>query len=96
MCQSTARHPVLRIFLEVNTVQVTCAGAGMTSVASRRVAAPYGVDDLTFRKVNSKQKRSNFKRATRADVTTAFVELATLAEPADDGHLSTCKFCNPE
>ena len=65
------------------------------SVASRRVAAPYGVDDLALGRSIPSENRSNFRRATRADVTSAFVELATLAEAADDGHLRSCKFLHP-
>ena len=65
------------------------------SVASRRVAAPYGVDDLALERSISSKKCSNLRRATRAKITPDYVELATLAEPTDDGHLSTCKFCNP-
>ena len=40
----------------------------------------------------SSEKRSNFQRATRAEVTAVSVELATLAEPTDDGNLSAYKF----
>ena len=62
------------------------------SVASRRVAAPYGVDDLALASSIPSEKRSNFQRGTRAEVTAVSVELATLAEPTDDGHLSAYKF----
>ena len=62
------------------------------SVASRRVAAPYGVDDFALGTSISSKKRSIFPRATRAKLTPAYVELATLAEPAGDGHLQACKF----
>ena len=65
------------------------------SVASRRVAAPYGVGDLALGSSISSEKCSNFQRATRAEVTTASVELATLMEPTDDGHPSACKFSHP-
>ena len=65
------------------------------SVASRRVAAPYGVDDLALGRSISSENHSIFPRATRAEVSTASVELATLAEPTDDGHPSACKFLNP-
>ena len=56
------------------------------SVASRRVAAPYGVDDLPLGRSISSEKRSKFPRATRANLTPDYVELATLAEPTGDGH----------
>ena len=39
------------------------------SVASRRVAAPYGVDDLPLGRSISSEKRSKFQRATRANLT---------------------------
>ena len=42
------------------------------------------VDDLTLGMSIPSEKRSNFQRATRAEVTAASVELATLAEPTDD------------
>ena len=66
------------------------------SVASRRVAAPYGVDDLALERSISSKKCSNCRRATRAKITPDYVELATLAKPADDGHLPTCKFSHPD
>ena len=44
----------------------------------------------------SREKRSNFQRATRAKLISAYVELATLAEPVNDGHLQACNFCHPE
>ena len=65
------------------------------SVASRRVAAPYGVDDLRLGRSISSEKRSKFSRATRACLTPDYVELATLADPTDDGHPLACKFSNP-
>ena len=49
------------------------------SVASRRVAAPYGVDDLALERSISSKKCSNLRRATRAKITPDYVELATLA-----------------
>ena len=49
------------------------------SVASRRVAAPHGVDDLVLERSISSKKCSILRRATRAKVTPAYVELATLA-----------------
>ena len=69
------------------------------SVASRRVAAPYGVDDcvddLALGRSISSEKPSKFPRATRANLTPHYVELATLAEPVDGGRPLACKFCNP-
>ena len=65
------------------------------SVASRRVAAPYGVDVLAMGTSISSEKCSNFQRATRAKLISAYVELATLVEPVNDGHLLACNFCNP-
>ena len=55
------------------------------SVASRRVAAPYGVDDLALERSISSKKCSNLRRATRAKITPDYVELATLAWSWDDG-----------
>ena len=66
------------------------------SVASRRVAAPYGVDDLALERSISSKKCSNLRRATRAKITRDLVELATLAKPTGDGHPSACKFSNPD
>ena len=66
------------------------------SVASRRVAAPsllmVWMDDLALERSISSKKCSNLRRATRAKITPDYVELATLAEPAGDGHLQACKF----
>ena len=62
------------------------------SVASRRVAAPYGVDDLALGRSNSiKRKTIKFSERYARKLTTAYVELATLAEPVNDGHLPACK-----
>ena len=62
------------------------------SVASRRVAAPYGVDGrFGVGKVDFKRKTIKFSARYARKLTTAYVELATLAEPAGDGHLQACK-----
>ena len=67
----------------------------MPSVASRHHAAPYGVDDLALARSISSEKRSEFPRATRTNLIPDYVELATLAEPVDDGHPQACKFSHP-
>ena len=79
----------------VNDERSECTRS-VPSVASRRVAAPYGVDVLAMGTSISSEKRSNFQRATRAKLISAYVELATLAEPVNDGHLQACNFCHPE
>ena len=75
----------------VNDERSECTRS-VPSVASRRVAAPYAVDVLAMGRSLSCEKRSNFQRATRAKLISAYVELATLAEPVNDGHLLACKF----
>ena len=65
------------------------------SVASRRVAAPYGVDDLALKRSISSQKVLNFK-ARYARQSHPCLRRARYARwEQDDGHPSACKFCSP-